>query len=132
MPTTAALTEPAAIELGRALRFIRRARDYSLRDVAKLAPMSMQYLQNIEKGERTAASLDVYERLQRVYELPEGALDDLVLKARVISALDERGIEYAHALAVWSNIESQLNALRYPVRTDLAELVAGILQSPAR
>lgn len=127
MPTSAALTNSAAKELGRALRFIRQARGLSLREVAKSAPMSPQYLQNIERGERTAASLDVYGRLQRVYELPEGALADLILKARFLSAMEERGVTREHATALWASVETQLQTLRYPVRTDLAELVAAII-----
>lgn len=128
MPTNAALSRSAAKDLGRALRFIRQARGLSLRDVAKAAPMSPQYLQNIERGERTAASVAVYERLQRVYELPEGALGDLLLKARLISALEERGVTQVHARGLWARLEGELNALRYPVRTNLAELVAALIE----
>jgi transcriptional regulator with XRE-family HTH domain len=127
MTASATLSDVAAKELGRALRFIRQARGMSLRDVANVAPMSPQYLQNIERGERTSASIDVYGRLQRVYDLPEGALDDLILKARVLSALYDRGVTKEHAGVVWPAVEKQLNALRYPVRTDLAELVAAII-----
>lgn len=128
MTTTQSLSGSAAKELGRALRFIRQARGLSLRDVAHEAPMSPQYLQNIERGERTAASMDVYDRLQRVYDLPEGAIPDLLLRARVMSALTDRGVTPAHAGAVWTAVESQLNALRYPINTDLAELVAAIIR----
>lgn len=129
MPTTAALTGTAAKELGKALRFVRQARGLSLRDVAQTAPISPQYLQNIERGERLAASMEVYGRLQRVYELPEGALPDLILKFRVLSALEERGVTPQHAHATWDSVESQLNSLRYPIRTDLAELVASVISS---
>jgi transcriptional regulator with XRE-family HTH domain len=129
MPANAALTGTAARELGKALRFIRQARGLSLRDVAQQAPISPQYLQNIERGERLAASLDVYGRLQRDYELPEGALPDLILKFRVLSALEERGVSPQHAHTVWDSVESQLNSLRYPVRTDLAELVAAVINA---
>lgn len=128
MASAAAMTGTAAKELGRALRFIRQARGHSLRDVAQLAPMSPQYLQNIERGERTGASPEMYGRLQRVYDLPEGAMSDLILKARILSALEERGVSKEHRAAVWTMVEMQLNSLRYPVRTDLAELVAAIIR----
>ena len=128
MATSQALSGSAAKELGRALRFIRQARGLSLRDVAQVAPMSPQYLQNIERGERTAASAEVYDKLQHVYELPDGALPDLLLRARVMSALDDRGVTHAHAVVVWGVVESQLQALRYPIRTDLAELVASVIR----
>lgn len=127
MPASGALTGSAAKELGRALRFIRQARGLSLRDVAALAPMSPQYLQNIERGERTGASPEVYHRLQRVYELPEGSLDDLILRAHVMSALEDRKITRDHAEAVWKAVETQLQSLRYPISTDLAALVAAII-----
>lgn len=124
---SATLTGTAAKDLGRALRFVRQARGLSLRDVAQAAPISPQYLQNIERGERTAASLDIYLRLQRVYDLPEGAIPDLILKARIQSALEERGVKREDAHAVWAEAESHLQRLRYAVRTDLAELVARII-----
>lgn len=127
MPTNAALTETAAKDFGRALRFIRQARGMSLRDVSHDAPISAQYLQNIERGERTAASLDIYKRLQRAYELPDGAIDGLLLRARIMSALEAHGVSRADSQTIWSSVETQLNLLRYKVSTDLAELVASLI-----
>jgi transcriptional regulator with XRE-family HTH domain len=129
MVTQAVLTGAAAKELGRTLRFIREARQMSLREVMKQTGVSYQYLQNIERGERTTVTVTVYQRLQKVYGLPDNALDDFILKARVVSALGERGVTPQHATALWTVVETQLNSLRYPVSTNLAELIAGVLSS---
>lgn len=131
MVTKAVLTGSAAKELGRILRFIREAQNprMTLREVMKRTGISYQHLQNIEKGERTNTSVTIYQRLQEVYGLPDHAIDDQILKARVMTALTERGVTPQHALAVWIAVETQLNSLRYPVSTNLAELIAGVLST---
>jgi transcriptional regulator with XRE-family HTH domain len=128
MPKTmSTLTPSASKELGRALRFIRQAKGMSLRDVGRYAPMSPQYLQNVERGERLNVSTEVYEKLGHVYGLPPHALDDLVLKAQMMSALDLRGVPPPDRDAMWKIIEHRMGELGFPIRTNLAELVASLL-----
>jgi transcriptional regulator with XRE-family HTH domain len=85
------LTQAEAREFGRALRFIRDARRMPLRAVSLETGISYQYLHNIEAGDRTGFSDELVLGLQRAYRLPDRALDDLLLRARVRSALDQRG-----------------------------------------
>jgi transcriptional regulator with XRE-family HTH domain len=128
-----ALTTAEAREFGRALRFIRDARRMSLREVREATTtatetgISFQYLHNIEEGSRTGYSDDLVLRLQRAYRLPDHALDDLLLRARVRSALAQRGISTSNADAAYRMMESRLGELGTPIHTDLAELIAGIL-----
>lgn len=128
-----ALTTAEAREFGRALRFIRDARRMSLREVREATTtatetgISFQYLHNIEEGSRTGYSDDLVLRLQRAYRLPDHALDDLLLRARVRSALAQRGVSTSNADAAYRMMESRLGELGAPIHTDLAELIAGIL-----
>lgn len=134
------LTQTEAREFGRALRFIRDARRMPLREVSQATEISYQYLHNIEVGIRTNKdsgavtpvdpSPDILEKLQRAYRLSNRALDDLLLRARVRSALDLRGISKSDADAAWRMLETRLGELGTPIRTDLAVLVAGILGQP--
>ena len=124
------LTVTEAKEFGRALRFIRDARRMPLREVSQATEISYQYLHNIEAGDRTGFSDELVLGLQRAYRLPDRALDDLLLRARVRSALDQRGISKSDADAAWKMLETRLGELGTPIRTDLAVLVAGILGQP--
>ncbi len=124
------LTQAEAKEFGRALRFIRDARRMPLREVSSTTEISYQYLHNIEAGDRTGFSDDLVVKLQRAYRLPDRALDDLLLRARVRSALDMRGISKSDADAAWRMLETRLGELGTPIHTDLAVLVAGILGQP--
>jgi transcriptional regulator with XRE-family HTH domain len=134
------LTQAEAKEFGRALRFIRDARRLPLREVSQVTEISYQYLHNIEVGTRvnkeTGAvtpvdpSPDILEKLQRAYRLSDRGLDDLLLRARVRSALDMRGISKSDADAAWRMLETRLGELGTPIHTDLAQLVAGILGQP--
>jgi len=134
------LTQAEAREFGRALRFIRDARRMPLRAVSLETGISYQYLHNIEVGTRvnkeTGAvtpvdpSPDILEKLQRAYRLSDRGLDDLLLRARVRSALDMRGISKSDADAAWRMLETRLGELGTPIHTDLAQLVAGILGQP--
>jgi transcriptional regulator with XRE-family HTH domain len=87
------LTVDAAKDLGRGLRFMRHARNLTLRDVSRRAELSAQYVQNLERGERPNASEEAYMRLARGYDIPEAVVSDLLLKARVMSALEQRGLD---------------------------------------
>jgi transcriptional regulator with XRE-family HTH domain len=121
------LTPEETREFGDALRFIRSARRMTLRETSQTAGISYQYLHNIEEGTRTGFSEDIVLKLQRVYRLPDHALDDLLLRARVRSALGHRGISRSDADAAWRLMETRLGELGTPVHTDLAQLVAGVL-----
>lgn len=125
-----ALTQSEADEFGRALKFIRGARGMTLREVSQASGISYQYLHNIEDGTRVGYSDELVVRLQRTYRLPVRSLDDLLLKARVRSALSKRGISAGDRDAVWRMVETRLNELGTPVNTDLAALVAAILGQP--
>jgi transcriptional regulator with XRE-family HTH domain len=124
------LTEAEAKELGRALRFIRDARRMPLREVSALTDISYQYLHNIEDGSRTGVSEEIIHKLQRAYRLPDHALEDLLLRARVRSALAARGIPRADMDAAWKMMESRLGELGTPLNTDLARIVGVILGQP--
>ena len=124
------LSQPEAREFGRALRFIRDARRMPLREVSKATEISYQYLHNIEEGSRTGFSDDIVVRLQRAYRFPARSLDDLLLRARVRSALAQRGISASDSDAVWRMMESRLGELGTPINTNLAALVADILGQP--
>ncbi len=124
------LTSTEAREVGRALRFIRNARQMTLREVNKATGISYQYLHNIEEGERTGFSDDLAQQLQRAYMLPDRTLDDLLLRARVRSALDRRGIPRSDADAAWRMMETRLGELGSPIHTDLATILATVLGQP--
>lgn len=121
------LTTTAAKELGRGLRFMRHARNLTLRDVAKRAELSAQYVQNIERGERLGASEDAYTRLARGYEIPVEIVDDLLLKARVVSALEQRGLDDKQQTFVWRGVEQRLTEIGVDVKTDISKVVAGMI-----
>ena len=125
-----ALTIEEARELGRALRFIRDARQKPLREVSEATGISYQYLHNIEDGSRTGVSGDIVHRLQLAYRLPDHALDDLLLRARVRSALSLRGISPSDSDAAWRMLQTRLGELGTPVHTDFSSLIADILGEP--
>jgi transcriptional regulator with XRE-family HTH domain len=121
------LTENAARDLGKALRFLRHANNLTLRDVAKRAGMSAQYVQNIERGERINASEEAFEKLARGYEVPLPVVQDLLMKARIISALEMHGLSPEHQSFIWRGVEQRLTELGVDIRTDVARVVANML-----
>lgn len=121
------LTIAAAKDLGRALRFVRHARDMTLRDAARGAALSPQYVQNIERGERTSVSEDAYLRLGKSIGVPPEVLLDLILRARVQSALELRGLAPENVTFVWRGVEQRLAEVGIDLRTDLTRVVTDIL-----
>ena len=121
------LTPTAAKELGRGMRFLRHAQSLTLRDVARRAEMSAQYVQNIERGERLNVSKEAFEKLAGGYEVPMPVVDDLVCKARIMSALEERGFDDTQRTFVWRGVEQRMAELGIDVKTDLARVVAGMI-----
>lgn len=120
-------TTAAAKDLGRGLRFLRHAQGLTLRDVAKRSQLSAQYVQNIERGERLGASEEAFEKLARGYEVPQTVVDDLLLKARVVSALELRGLSAEHQTFVWRGVEQRLGEVGVELKTDIARVVASML-----
>lgn len=122
------LTPAAAKELGRGLRFMRHGRNLTLRDVAKRSELSAQYVQNIERGERLNASDESFEKLARGYEVPFEVVADLLLKARIVAALEQRGLTPDQQTFVWRGIEQRLSEQGLDIKTDVAAVVANMLR----
>lgn len=131
-----ALTQAEASEFGATLKVIRNVRGITLREVDETTRadeatrISYQYLHNIEEGTRTGFGDAIVLQLQRIYRLPDRSLDDFLLRARVRSALSQRGLSAGDADAAWCTLETRLGELGTPVNTDLAALLAGILGQP--
>ena len=125
------LTPNAAAELGRVLRFVRNASGSTLRDVASRAALSPQYVQNLERGERSSASEAAYLALAVGYPLDEAVMRDLLMKAQVESALERRGVDRETASFVWAGVQGRLIERGTVVRSDPVQIVAEVLgQSP--
>lgn len=122
-----ALTGAAAKDLGKSLRFIRHARDLTLRDVAKSAGLSMQYVQNIERGERANASEEALLKLAVGYGIPPLIVSNLLLRARVLSAFERRGLSEDHQAFLWRGVEQRLGEVAPEAVTDLGKFVTSLL-----
>lgn len=125
------ISRTASRDLGRSLRFVRQARSLTLRDVATGANLSPQYVQNIELGQRTSVSEDAFLRLAKPLEVPEGVVMDLILRARIYSALEWRGLTPEQSAFVWTGVEHRLSEVGVDLRTDLSKIVADILNAPS-
>jgi transcriptional regulator with XRE-family HTH domain len=123
------LSDGAARELGRALRLIRNTRRITLRDAARKSQLSPQYINNIERGERKTVSEDAFGRLATALEGPPVVFDDLVLRARITSALIERGLSAEQAAFVMKGVDQRLAEIGY-ASTPLGDVLTDML-SPA-
>jgi transcriptional regulator with XRE-family HTH domain len=121
------LTTEAAKDLGRALRLIRHTRQITLRDVSRLAKLSAQYINNIERGERLTISQDAFERLVAALGGPPEVYADLLARARIESALAERGLSAEDRTFVWRGVEQRLKERGVPV-TVLAEALVEMMR----
>lgn len=121
------LTPTAAKDLGRSIRFIRTARELTLRDIALVAELSPQYVQQIERGIRLNVSQEAYTRLAKPLGIPEAVIDDLVMRARVQSALEQRGLNQDQVAFVWRGVEARLVEQGVAVQTDVSKVVAEIM-----
>lgn len=66
------------VTLAERVRWLRKQRGYTLRDVAERAHVALSFLSDIERG--AVPSLAVMERIARVYDLTLGeALVDVVI-----------------------------------------------------
>jgi transcriptional regulator with XRE-family HTH domain len=120
------LSDGAAKELGRALRLIRNTQRITLRDAARKSGLSPQYINNIERGERKTVSDDAYERLTAALGARPAVFADLVLRARVYSALSERGLSSEHASFVMKGMEQRLAEIGLPT-TPLGDVLTDML-----
>lgn len=125
--TTDRLTATAAKEIGRSLRFVRHARNLTLRDVARSSGLAAQYVQNIERGERGNVSEAAYERVGGALSLPPAMVLDLLMKARIQSALEQRGLSEAQVLFIWRGVEQRLAEQGIDLRTDISKVVVDII-----
>lgn len=121
------LSRETAAEIGRNFRFLRHAREMTLRDVSKTAGISPQYLQNIEAGIRTAVSREVWLRLGGCYGVDENVTKDLLLKAAVLTALEERELSPEQRMAGWNALIAGLAAVGVRVETDISREVSKLL-----
>ena len=122
-----ALTPAVAKDLGKTLRFLRHGRNLTLHDVSKRAHLSPGYIQNLEAGVRTNATEESYFKLAVGYGVPESVLADFILRARVLSALERRGLTVEQQTSVWRGVEALLASNGFELRTDLTKLLADML-----
>lgn len=126
------ITPSAARELGRKLRFVRQARSLTLRDVSQRSGLSMQYLAQIETAKKIGVTEDAYERFGHALGLDPGIIGDLVLEARIQSALEARGLDAEQRAFVWRGIEQRLAEVGYDINTDISDVVVDILRGSPR
>ena len=118
------LTAVAAHELGRTFRFSRTASELTLREAAKTCGMSMQYVNNIEQGSRPNVSEPFLRKLGQGYGLPMSVVDNLLLRARIMSALERRGLDSVQQAIAWKRLESVLIELGVDMQEGVREMVA--------
>jgi transcriptional regulator with XRE-family HTH domain len=121
------LTPAAAAELGCMLRFVRNASGSTLRDVATRAGLSPQYVQNLEKGERSSGSEAAYLALAAGYPLDPATMRDLLLKAQLESALERHGVDRETIDFVWAGVQGRLLERGTSLRSDPVQIVAEVL-----
>ena len=132
------LGKRAAKEFGGALRLIRTTRRITLRDTAGKSGLSPQYINNIERGDRIhdkrtgetrprAISQEAYERLASALEgPPPGVFADLLLRARIATALEERGLSAEQVAFVLKGVDQRLAEIGYPT-TPLGDVLTDML-----
>lgn len=122
------LSPSAAKELGRTLRFVRTARELTLRDVANGAGLSPQYVYNIERGQRVNVAEDAYLRLGTPLAVPEEVLRDLLLRARIVSLLEQHGLAADDVAFIWRGVEDRLRERGRAFDGDIARVVTEALR----
>ena len=121
------LTPGAAHDFGRGLQFVRRAQQRTLADAGRDGGISAQYLQNIESGRKVNLTDDAFNHLIAAYRVPAEVIENQWLKARILTALDERGLDDKQRDIVWRAVESRLDELGYHMRDQLARTVQELL-----
>jgi len=120
------LTSAAAREMGEEFRAVRKLRDLTLREAAKASGVSMQYVMNIEQGSRPNVSEPFVRKLGDGYRLAPAVVANLLLKARVMSALERRGLDSEQQTAAWKRMESRLIELGLDMRGGVREMVTAL------
>lgn len=120
------LDDGAARELGRALRLIRNTRQITLRDAARASSLSPQYINNIERGERKTISQGAFDRLAEALGGPPAVFADLVLRARMMSALNDRGLSADQTTFVLKGVDQRLAEVGRPMKP-LGDVLSDIL-----
>lgn len=128
LDTTArsALTRDAAADMGRTLRWIRHARELTLRDVAKAAGLSVPYVQNIERAERLGVSEEALARLAKGYGIDASITRDLLFQARIASTLERYGLDHEQRAFVWTGLMHRLAELDFHPQTEIEKVVAAV------
>lgn len=126
------LTPTVAADLGKNLKFLRQARGLLLDDVAKGAGISITYLQNIESGVRTNTDEDRFVGVADGLRIDRDVLRDLLLRGRVLSALELRGLDAEKQNFVWRGTEQRINEVGLTLQTDMGKIINQILESNGR
>lgn len=117
----------AAVEFADALRRIRLLQGLRLEDVAERASLSRQHVNGIELvyAEPTP---DTLGRLAEALTIPPDRLADLVLRRRIMEALEQHGLSRDDREFVWNGIRQRLDE-RGRRWADSAEIIAAIVRS---
>lgn len=118
------LTPVAAEELGGTLRLVRQLRSEFLGDVARKSGLSTGYIQNLELGSRTNAAEETLIRLAKGYGIPEPMMQDLILRARILTALERRGLDPKQRSFVWEGTAVRLEGIGFKPNVDMAAFLA--------
>lgn len=121
------LSRDSAAEIGRSFKLLRHANELTLREAAKNAGISPQYLQNIEAGVRTAVSEEVWLRVAGVYKLNDELVRNLLLRGEVQTALEHRGLTPEERTAGWNGLVAGLAGAGVRIETDLARELAKLV-----
>lgn len=111
------------VELGRSLQFLRSLRRMTLRELAKAAAIAPQYIHNMETGRPGSVSDEYYAKLAKGLGVDQSIVDDLVLKARIMTALERRGLDADKRAFVWRGLEHRLTEVGLTLRSDIQKLV---------
>ena len=119
----AGITPTAAKDLGRQYRFVRQAHELTLRDAAKASGVSFSYVVNIEMGTRTNVSEEAYRKYGLSLQIPSPTIENMLLQARIMSALELRGLDSASRRVVWGAVADRLRELDIDVRAGFRSMI---------
>lgn len=119
----------AAKEFAEALRTIKRVRGVVDMDIARKAGVSRVYLNELLNATRTNPSPRVLEGLRDALGIPDELYRDLLLRLRIMDALEEHGLDEQQRAFVWRGVVQRLEEIDRPW-TDLPEIVARMMRDP--
>ncbi len=125
-PSTPLLAPQAAKDFGRVLRFLRTSREQTLRDVSRPG-LGTAYLEAIEHGRKVNLTPTTFAMLAQTYQAPPDLIANEWFKARIMSALEERGLDPEQRSIVWRAVESRMDEMGYHLRDEVARFVQEIL-----